>query len=430
MRSCTFKRNRHLYYSDEIMGRHKQYRGYTAYQYLTPGIDYEVIPNRAAINPDWAYTVPLSKSEEELFEQILEKHIIVDLHEHPTLQPENMELDYRNEGREVLAYEALSRSGIDAIFDNMMDGYGSVTSKHGNHWTDVVQNMGMRLCDIAHQDFVIPCERVSDIYEAFTTGKLAWVPVLESLNCIENEVDRVDVLYGLGLRSAGLVYSESNLLGSGLRERRDGGLTDFGYDVVIRMNKLGMLIDISHGGDQTVQDTIIESKKPILISHCGSRTLTATVRMLPDEVLMSLAERGGVLGVEMAGAMIRTEKNPVANLEAYMEQIEYCIELLGIDHVGCGPDTMYGDHLGLYRAMVNGSQRKGLGHTKRSGVGDEVLGISIDLTSVPDYVRGMENPTECLQNITRWLVKHGYSETEIAKVIGGNAMRLLQQVWY
>ncbi len=413
-----------------IMGRHKQYRGYTAYQYLTPGIDYEVIRYRAAINPDWAYIVPLTQSEEEVFEQIVEKHIIVDLHEHPTLQPEDMELDYRNEGREALAYQALSQSGIDVIFDNMMDGYGRVTSKHGNHWTDVIQNLGMRLCDIAHQDFVIPCKRVSDIYEAFNKGKLAWVPVLESLNCIENEVDRVDVLYGLGLRSAGLVYSESNLLGSGLRERRDSGLTDFGYDVVVRMNKLGMLIDISHGSDLMVQDTIMESTKPILISHCGSRTLTATVRMLPDEVLMSLAEHGGVLGVEMAGAMIRTNKNPVADLEAYMEQVEYCIALLGINHVGCGPDTMYGDHLGLYRAMVKGSQSKGLGHTKRPGVGDEVLGISIDLTGVPDYVRGMENPTECLQNITRWLVKHGYSETEIAKVIGGNAMRLLQQVWY
>ncbi len=413
-----------------IMGRHKQYRGYTAYQYLTPGIDYEVIPYRAAINPDWTYIVPLTQSEEEVFEQIVKKHIIVDLHEHPTLQPEDMELDYRNEGREALAYQALSQSGIDVIFDNMMDGYGRVTSKHGNHWTDVIQNLGMRLCDIAHQDFVIPCKRVSDIYEAFNKGKLAWVSVLESLNCIENEVDRVDVLYGLGLRSAGLVYSESNLLGSGLRERRDGGLTDFGYDVVVRMNKLGMLIDISHGSDLMVQDTIMESTKPILISHCGSRTLTATVRMLPDEVLMSLAEHGGVLGVEMAGAMIRTNKNPVADLEAYMEQVEYCIALLGINHVGCGPDTMYGDHLGLYRAMVKGSQSKGLGHTKRPGVGDEVLGISIDLTGVPDYVRGMENPTECLQNITRWLVKHGYSETEIAKVIGGNAMRLLQQVWY
>ncbi len=91
---------------------------------------------------------------------------------------------------------------------------------------------------------------------------------------------------------------------------------------------------------------------------------------------------------------------------------------------------MYGDHLGLYRAMVKGSQSNGLGHIKRSGVGDEVLGISINLTAVPDYVRGMENPTECLQNITRWLVKHGYSETEIGKVIGGNALRLLQQVWY
>jgi membrane dipeptidase len=411
------------------MGRHKQYSGYKAYQFLERGIDYEDIRLRKAIKEDWAFSVSLSKIEEERFEEIMERNIVIDLHEHPSLQPEDMSRDYRNEGREVLAYEALSFSGLDAIFDNMMDGYGSITSKHGNHWTDVVQNLGMRLCDIAHQDFVIHCRGVDDIIEAFQTGRLAWVAVFETLNCIENEVDRIDVLYGLGLRSAGLIYSESNMLGSGLKEKMDGGLTDFGYDTVIRMNKVGMLVDVSHCGDKTVLDTIQESKKPIIVSHCASRTLTPTPRMLPDEVLQALAERGGVLGVEMAGAMIRTEKHPVASLEAFMEQLEYCIDLIGIDHVGCGPDTMYGDHISLYHALATRPKVKGLGHIKRSGVGEEVLGISIDLDLLPEYVQGMENPTESIPNVARWMIKHGYSDQEIAKVIGGNALQLLKDVW-
>ena len=411
------------------MGRHKKYSGYTAYQFLKKGIDYEDIRLRAALKEDWAFSVPLSTTEEERFEEFMEKNIVVDLHEHPSLQPEDMSKEYRNEGREALAYEALSVSGLDAVFDNMMDGYGSITSKHGNHWTDVIQNLGMRLCDIAHQDFVIPCRGVGDIVEAFETGRLAWVAVIEALNCIENEVDRIDVLYGLGVRSAGLVYSESNMLGSGLRERKDGGLTDFGYDAIIRMNKVGMLVDVSHCGDKTALDAIQESKKPIVVSHCGSRTLTPTPRMLPDEVLQELAERDGVLGVEMAGAMIRTEKHPVASLEAYMEQIEYCIDLMGMDHVGCGPDTMYGDHIRLYHALAARSKVKGLGHVKRQGAGEEVLGISIDLDKLPTYVQGMENPTESVPNVARWMIKHGYADQEIAKVIGLNALRLLQEVW-
>jgi membrane dipeptidase len=288
----------------------------------------------------------------------------------------------------------------------------------------------MRLCDIDHQDFVIHCKSVEDIGYSFETGKLAWVAVIETLNCIENEVDRIDVLYGLGVRQAGITYSESNMLGSGLKERFDGGLTDFGYDSVVRMNKVGMLIDVSHCGDKTAADTIEASDYPLIISHCGSRTITPTKRMLPDDVLVSCAEKDGVLGVEMAGAIVNTKENPVSNLEAYMEQIEYCIDLLGMDYVGCGPDTLYGDHIELYRSGAAKNKKKGMGHVKRpSEAGDEYLGISMDLASLPDYVKGMENPTESIQNVIRWMIKNGYSDTEISKIIGGNAMRVLRKVW-
>jgi membrane dipeptidase len=412
------------------MGRKKKYSGYQPYQYLEPDIDYKIIKYRKAIKEEWKYTVPLSKEEEDRFESIFNENIVVNLHEHPVLFPEDLSIEQPNEGREPLAYKALSMSGLDCVFDNMMNGGCAITSKHGNHWTDVIQNLGMRLCDIDHQDFVIHCKSGKDIEYAFQTGKLAWVAVIETLNCIENEVDRIDVLYGLGIRSAGITYSESNMLGSGLKERFDGGLTDQGYDAVVRMNKVGMLIDVSHCGDRTALDTIELSKDPIVISHCGSRTITPTSRMLPDEVLKACAEKNGILGVEMAGAIVRTEKNPVSNLEAYMEQIEYCIDTLGIDHVGCGPDTLYGDHIELYRSGAAKNKIRGMGHVKRpSEGGDQYLGISMDLDSLPKYVKGMENPTESMQNVGRWMIKHGYSDTEISKVLGGNALRLLKEVW-
>jgi membrane dipeptidase len=132
----------------------------------------------------------------------------------------------------------------------------------------------------------------------------------------------------------------------------------------------------------------------------------------------------------MAGAIVKTKKNPVSNLEAFMEQVEYCINLMGIDYVGCGPDTNYADHIGGYRAGAARIKTGGFGHYSRDPTaGDTVLGIKMDLSSVPPYVQGMENPNECISNVARWMIKHGYSDGEIKKIIGENALRLLRDVW-
>ncbi|KON29885.1 diguanylate cyclase [miscellaneous Crenarchaeota group-15 archaeon DG-45] len=412
------------------MGRNKRYSGYRAYQYLEPGLDYKPFKLRSWFKEEWAYAVPLSKAEEERVDEIFEENIIVDLHEHPCLFPDDIgeASELSREGREFMAYEALSLSGIDCVFDNLFDGSNNINTKHGWDWMSTVHDLGMRLCDIAHQDFAIQCRGVEDIEAAFETGRLAWVPVLESASCVENEVDRIDVLYGLGIRSMGICYSESNMLGSGLRERRDGGLTDFGYDCVRRMNKVGMLIDVSHTGDQTALDTIEASGRPIVISHCGARSLTPSTRMFPDEVLRALADAGGVLGVETAGFGLRTRKHPEGDLEGYMEHIEHCIGLMGIDHVGCGPDTLYGDHAGLYRIRAEQRRNGGFGHYERPNP-PPARHDSAGMVREVEYIRGLENPTEAVQNIVRWLVKHGYSDGEIAKIVGGNALRLLRAVW-
>src|SRR5690625_5887259 len=119
----------------------------------------------------------------------------------------------------------------------------------------------MRYSDFAHQDLVVRAETIDDIYQAKKDGKIAFVSSLESATQIENEIDRVDVLYGLGVRVMGIAYSEANALGSGLREKNDSGLTVFGHQVVERMNKLGMTIDVSHCGDQTARDVIERSEE-------------------------------------------------------------------------------------------------------------------------------------------------------------------------
>lgn len=214
----------------------------------------------------------------------------------------------------------------------------------------------------------------------------------------------------------GIAYSEGNSLGYGLKEKNDGGLTEFGRQAVRRMNKLGIAIDVSHSGDKTSLDTIETSEKPIFITHAGARALWESNRLKPDSVIKACAEKGGVIGIEAAPHTTLTKNHPHHNLESFMEHFEYCANLVGIDHVAFGPDVLFGDHVGLHKVFA------------------AALSISASKGKTPfepvEYVKGIENPSEAFPNIVRWLVKRGYSDQDIAKVIGGNIMRVLDEVWY
>lgn len=399
------------------MGRNKQYSGYKSWQYLETNIDYVAFKLAKEIGRVEPYVVPVSKVEEERVEELLEKAIIISMHDHPTLFPEDLSqiFDYNRQARQATAYEGLSVSSVDAIFDNLMNGTACITSEHGWKWNDVIYDLGMRLSDIAHQDFVVRGERVADIINAHETGKVALIPTIESLTPIENEIDRIDVLYGLGFRSMGVVYSESNALGTGLREKRDGGLTDLGYDAVKRMNKLGVAIDVSHTSDQTALDVIEASSTPIFMSHTGAKAIWNTNRMMSDEVLQALAEKGGIIGIEAAPHTTISEKHKEHSIDSFMDHVLYCIDLIHIDHVGIGPDTLFGDHVGLHHAFAAQLSIKG-------------AHAGVEFDEVP-YVKGLENPAEIFPNVTRWLVKNGYSDEEIRKIIGENALRVLEVIW-
>ena len=408
------------------MVRVKKYNCYKAYQYLEAGKDYKEFRLSKGLGRVPPYFIPLSNCEEERFEQFVEENLVISLHEHPVLWPDDMSqaMEMQRMGRHFMAYEALSVSGLDVVFDNLMDGMAYITSYKGWKWNDVVHDIGVRLSDIAHQDMVVPVHHIEDIENVKKRGKIGIVLCLESATPCENEVDRIDVLYGIGIRSMGICYSESNMLGGGMGETNlDMGLTDFGYDCVVRMNKLGMLIDVGHTNDKTAVDTIESSKKPIYDSHSGPGEI-AVGHVKGNEVLEALSEHGGILGVGGAGRGLSTEKHPIGSIESYMECVEYCINLMGIDHVGCGPDTLYGEHQGLYRYWFS----RQLGHqqrpTNRSSHQWSILPNTID----PGYVKGLENPNEFI-NIIRWMIKHGYSDTEIAKIVGGNIVKLLEKVW-
>lgn len=402
------------------MGKNKKWKGYTSWSYLEAGVDYydnKLEPQLERVPP---YDFGLTKDQEDRVQTIIENNIIISLHEHLDVFPaENLPRNVKK--RTFTGFEGMAASSCDVIFDNCVC----------STFDRVIEFMGMRQCDYDHQDFAVTARTVNDIDRAYKEGKVAIVNTIEQASAIDRDVDKIDLLFGLGVRSMGIVYSESNTLGSGLQELGDGGLTDLGYDAVKRMNKTGVIIDVSHAGDKTAIDVIEASNKPLLISHVGSRTLTNNARMLPDNVLQACAERDGVVGVEVAGFAPRTKKNPEASIECLLEHLEYLVKVLGVDHVGAGPDTLWGDHAGLYRGGPKGTvkKRKGTGHysRERPETMPEVFD-SGEMVRDLDYVRGLESPSDFV-NIARGLVRDGFSDREIAKVMGKNGLRVIKACW-
>src|SRR5665647_2553617 len=228
---------------------------------------------------------------------------------------------------------------IRDVFDNMMDGTACVTGNAPWRWTDIITDLGMRQADIDHQDDVVVIRRLADIEEVHRTGRVGIVFGLEAATPIENEIDRLDVLYGLGVRQIGIAYSDSNALGSGLNETVDGGLTALGRRAVERMNKLGLAIDVSHSSDRTSLDTCRTSSKPVLLTHAGARSVWDTPRMKPDDVLRAIADTGGVIGMSAAPHTTLSAAHPLHTIDSVMDHFRYCVDLVGIEHVAFGPDT-------------------------------------------------------------------------------------------
>ncbi|MGM0717957.1 MAG: dipeptidase [Halobacteriota archaeon] len=391
------------------MGSNKQYDGYKSYDYLAVGDDYRAftLPERhSGFDP---YEIPLTDEETERAREVAADNYVVSFHEHPFYFPDDLDedlWDYIREGRAVTAYEHLAETALDGVFDMHFDGLASIHSQHGWKWDDIVHDVSMRACDIAHSEYAISCDGVNDIRRAYDEGKLAVVPALESAAMIENELDRIEQLYGMGVRSMGITYTASNALGTGEGGiyKRDGGLTSFGVAAVERMNKVGMAISTSHSSPQTTLDVCEASEKPVFDTHALARRAGVGKRGASDEELEAIADTGGVIGI--------LSSTHLPDIDTYMAHFEYIVDLVGIDNVAFGPDVLYGDHTALLEVLA------------------DFHGIELPETTLQNpYVKGLENPTEAWNNIIRWLVKSDYTDEEIKKVLGENILHALEESW-
>jgi membrane dipeptidase len=389
---------------------------YVAYSYLPAGTfpEFELTPEFGRV-PPYAGAA-LTGEQAQRSAALLRDSLVISLHDHPVRFPADMGETpaYNRTGRQHAAYAGMRASGLNIIFDNLMDGTACVTGNAPWRWNDIITDLGMRLADLAHAPGFALIKTVADIDAARAAGTVGLVFGLEAATPIENELDRLDVLYGLGIRQIGIAYSDANTLGSGLSEPTDGGLTAFGHRAVTRMNQLGLAIDLSHSSDRTALDTCAASAKPVLITHAGARQVWDTARMKPDSVLKAVAETGGVIGMSAAPHTTLSHPHPSHTIESVMDHFLYCVDLVGLEHVAFGPDTLYGDHVAMHTTFAHL-----LSLARMGGPAYEKV----------EYVDGLENPTENFANICDWLVRRGFSDAEIQAVLGGNIYRALGQVW-
>ena len=191
-----------------------------------------------------------------------------------------------------------------------------------------------------HADLITQVFTTDDIRRAKAEGRTGVILGWQNVSGIEDRIDYLALFKALGVGVIQMAYNTQNLVGSGCYESRDGGLSDFGREVVAEMNRVGILCDLSHVGANTSRDVIEASTKPVAYSHCLPSGLKAHPRNKSDDELRFIAERGGFIGVTMFPPFLK--RGTESTVDDYVEAIGYVIDIAGEDCVGIGTDFTQG----------------------------------------------------------------------------------------
>ena len=333
-----------------------------------------------------------------------------------------MSTDARKIYDEAIVIDGLSISNweSDAVFRRLRAGNITAINATVATWENFVQTMAhlsawMRR--FRERDDILQVKEMADIYAAKEQGKTGIILSFQNASPIENELDRLGLFLALGVRVIQLTYHETNLLGSGCWERTDGGLSNFGVDAVREMNRLGIVIDLSHVGPKTTMDAIEMSEQPVAITHANARSFCNHPRNKEEDALKLLAEKGGVVGATSYAHFL--PKGFDSTVEDFVDAIDDMVERVGIDHVAIGTDSTHDQPLEFWHYI--GSQQ---GTKFPSTFADG----SVPYTELSFQPKGIDSPAE-FPNLAEALVNRGYSAEDITKLLGGNWMNLFERVW-
>jgi membrane dipeptidase len=262
------------------------------------------------------------------------------------------------------------------------------------------------------KDFFMKILKTADFEKAKRENKKGILLSFQSMQHIGTNIDLIELYYLQGVRVMQLTYNTKNAVGTGCTARRDRGLTEFGLDVVNKMNELGIIVDVSHCGMQTSMDAAINSKDPIIASHTFSKHLYDHDRGKTDEFLQTVAEKGGYIGVLAVPGFLTT--NTKTTINDWLDHVDYIVKLIGIDHVGIGTD-FYGFSVPENLAIKIGEFM-------------EVLGFRPEhRASFLDKIEGFEKYAK-FPNLIKGLIDRGYNDQEISKLAGLNFLNLFKKV--
>ena len=344
--------------------------------------------------------------------------IVVDAHNHIMI-----ELAYQRnrEKRAVFSnYYAprIRTGGVNVIMMVVGGDSTSLTDRSDLFWWGAIRVMDMLLLEAEESsDTLAICLNSKDIDDALDAGKIAVLMTLEGGRPLTGKLnmDSLAVLrsfYRQGLRQMQLVDIGRNRLGDGHLEVRTGSrLTRFGIDVVKECNRLGMIIDVAHLNDAGFWDVIEISEDPIVDSHSCVRALCDHVRNRTDEQIKAIAQNGGGLGLSFMHKYV-SDCGAKPTVHDLVRHIDYIAELVGVDHVGLGPDHWEGE------VWTDSGWDPAPGYME---------GLYVGIREGSAFVAGLEDITK-FPAVTEALVKHGYSDEDIKKVLGGNLLRVYRQV--
>ncbi len=264
-----------------------------------------------------------------------------------------------------------------------------------------------------NSDLVVPARSVDDIIAAHESGRCGVIFGWQNATPIGNDLRRIQIFHELGVRIIQITYNERNLVGNGCYELHDEGLSKFGQAVVAEMNRLGILIDLSHVGDKTTLDAIEHSETPVAITHANARSQDDHPRNKTDEAIKLLVEKGGVIGAN--GFPMFFPEGFESTLDHYLDRIDYLVQMVGPEHVALGSDMCTDQPREWFEWLFSSQGRipaENVAHTPEPYV----------------HLNGFATEAE-FQNIGAGLERRGYSATDVEKIMGGNWLRLFGEVW-
>lgn len=254
-----------------------------------------------------------------------------------------------------------------------------------------------------------------DIDAAITEDKLGIFFTHQGTALFQNDVDMVGLWRQLGYGYCLLAYNQRNSVGDGCFETANGGLTVYGKQLIDAYNRHGMLVDVSHTGEQTSLDAIERSSQPVISSHSGALAIADYQRSLSDAVIRAIAESGGVCSLNLVGAFLDKSNPDILTTDAIFRHIDYMAELVGIDHVGFGSD--YIPDINFTASLIQTPMGAAV-------FPDGGYSAAMGAKGVPTPA-----PYQIAAALVDKMLEHGYSDEDCGKFLGGNMYRVIGEVW-